>query len=106
MLLQESDKCFECNSLHPYHPEHHRNSHRIENVIYLMNPTETKKTWWQSVNGRCSSWSVYGNKTGRLLDRSTSPSVDLMIGRSFCRLITRVFWLWLVGNDVFPPLQD
>ncbi|XP_028308812.1 laminin subunit beta-2 isoform X2 [Gouania willdenowi] len=48
--LQESDKCFECNSQHPYDPYHHRNSHRIENVIYLMEPNGDS-TWWQSVNG-------------------------------------------------------
>ncbi|XP_034074333.1 laminin subunit beta-2 [Gymnodraco acuticeps] len=46
--LQESDKCFECNSQHPY--DRHRNSHRIENVIYLMDRDESN-TWWQSVNG-------------------------------------------------------
>lgn len=49
--LQESDKCFECNSQHPYDPYHHRNSHRIENVIYLMDRNEDN-TWWQSVNGQ------------------------------------------------------
>lgn len=48
--LQESDKCFECNSRHPYEPYRHRNSHRIENVIYLMDRNEDL-TWWQSVNG-------------------------------------------------------
>lgn len=47
---QESDKCFECNSQHPYNPYHHRNSHRIENVIYLMD-RNGDHTWWQSVNG-------------------------------------------------------
>ncbi|XP_070766889.1 laminin subunit beta-1 [Enoplosus armatus] len=48
--LQESDKCFECNSQHRYDPYRHRNSHRIENVIYLMDSIEDN-TWWQSVNG-------------------------------------------------------
>lgn len=77
LLLQESDKCFECNSQRPYHPEHHRNSHRIENVIYLMNPEETKKTWWQSVNGR---WSRVGQgadatRSGRSVGRVTDWSV-------------------------------
>uniref|UniRef100_A0A3P8UUK8 Laminin, beta 2-like n=1 Tax=Cynoglossus semilaevis TaxID=244447 RepID=A0A3P8UUK8_CYNSE len=47
--LQESDKCFECNSQHRYDPHHHRNSHRIENVIYLMD-RNGDHTWWQSVN--------------------------------------------------------
>uniref|UniRef100_A0A665WFI8 Laminin subunit beta-2-like n=1 Tax=Echeneis naucrates TaxID=173247 RepID=A0A665WFI8_ECHNA len=49
--LQESDKCFECNSQHRYNPHHHRNSHRIENVIYLTD-TNGDNTWWQSVNGQ------------------------------------------------------
>ncbi|KAM8829789.1 laminin subunit beta-1 isoform 1-T3 [Synchiropus picturatus] len=49
--LQESDKCFECNSQHHYHPDRHRNSHRIENVIYLMD-SQGDNTWWQSVNGQ------------------------------------------------------
>lgn len=48
---QESDKCFECNSQRGYDPYHHRNSHRIDNVIYLMDRNEDE-TWWQSVNGR------------------------------------------------------
>ncbi|XP_058498691.1 laminin subunit beta-2 [Solea solea] len=48
--LQESDKCFECNSLHRYDSYHHRNSHRIQNVIYLMD-RNGDNTWWQSVNG-------------------------------------------------------
>uniref|UniRef100_A0A7N9ARS4 Laminin subunit beta-1 n=1 Tax=Mastacembelus armatus TaxID=205130 RepID=A0A7N9ARS4_9TELE len=48
--LQESDKCFECNSQHRYDPNRHRNSHRIENVIYLTD-SNGDKTWWQSVNG-------------------------------------------------------
>uniref|UniRef100_A0A8C4HDQ3 Laminin, beta 2-like n=1 Tax=Dicentrarchus labrax TaxID=13489 RepID=A0A8C4HDQ3_DICLA len=51
--LQESDKCFECNSRHRYDPYHHKNSHRIENVIYLMDRNEDN-TWWQSVNGVCA----------------------------------------------------
>uniref|UniRef100_A0A674NFC8 Laminin, beta 2-like n=1 Tax=Takifugu rubripes TaxID=31033 RepID=A0A674NFC8_TAKRU len=49
--LQESDKCFECNSQHGYDPYNHRNSHRIDNVIYLMDSNEDE-TWWQSVNGQ------------------------------------------------------
>uniref|UniRef100_A0A665WDJ5 Laminin subunit beta-2-like n=1 Tax=Echeneis naucrates TaxID=173247 RepID=A0A665WDJ5_ECHNA len=47
----QSDKCFECNSQHRYNPHHHRNSHRIENVIYLTD-TNGDNTWWQSVNGQ------------------------------------------------------
>ncbi|XP_061621813.1 laminin subunit beta-2 [Phyllopteryx taeniolatus] len=48
--LQESDKCFDCNSRHPYEPYRHRNSHRIDNVIYLMD-SHGDTTWWQSANG-------------------------------------------------------
>ncbi|XP_060930658.1 laminin subunit beta-2 [Limanda limanda] len=48
--LQESDKCFECSSQHRYDPYRHRNSHRIENVINLMDNSGSN-TWWQSVNG-------------------------------------------------------
>uniref|UniRef100_A0A8C9YFE3 Laminin, beta 2-like n=1 Tax=Sander lucioperca TaxID=283035 RepID=A0A8C9YFE3_SANLU len=55
--LQESDKCFECNSQHRFDPYHHRNSHRIENVIYLMD-SNGDNTWWQSVNGVCESVSI------------------------------------------------
>ncbi|XP_035015327.1 laminin subunit beta-2 [Hippoglossus stenolepis] len=49
--LQESDKCFECSSQHRYDPYRHRNSHRIENVINLMDNIGSN-TWWQSVNGQ------------------------------------------------------
>lgn len=49
---QEPDKCFECDSRHPYEPYRHRHSHRIQNVIYLMDENEDH-TWWQSVNGVC-----------------------------------------------------
>uniref|UniRef100_A0A672J263 Laminin, beta 2-like n=1 Tax=Salarias fasciatus TaxID=181472 RepID=A0A672J263_SALFA len=47
----QSDKCFECNSHRPYDPRHHRNSHRIDNVIYLTD-RGGDGTWWQSVNGQ------------------------------------------------------
>uniref|UniRef100_A0A3B3Z8Y5 Uncharacterized protein n=1 Tax=Periophthalmus magnuspinnatus TaxID=409849 RepID=A0A3B3Z8Y5_9GOBI len=47
--LQESDKCFECDSRSPYNPNN-KQSHLIENVIYLMD-REGEHTWWQSVNG-------------------------------------------------------
>ncbi|XP_076019504.1 laminin subunit beta-1 [Genypterus blacodes] len=49
--LQESDKCFQCNSQHRYDPHRHRNSHRVENVIYLKD-RNGDYTWWQSVNGQ------------------------------------------------------
>ncbi|XP_011475073.1 laminin subunit beta-2 [Oryzias latipes] len=49
--LQELDKCFECDSQRPYHPLRHRNSHRIENVIYLSDRSG-ELTWWQSASGK------------------------------------------------------
>nr|XP_015824219.2 laminin subunit beta-2 isoform X1 [Nothobranchius furzeri]XP_054602176.1 laminin subunit beta-2 isoform X1 [Nothobranchius furzeri] len=49
--LQEPDKCFECDSRHPYDSYRHRNSHRIDNVIYLMD-SNGDHTWWQSINGK------------------------------------------------------
>ncbi|XP_062872107.1 laminin subunit beta-1 [Trichomycterus rosablanca] len=49
--LQESDKCFMCNSRRPYDPYHHRNSHRVENVIYMKDSETGELTWWQSING-------------------------------------------------------
>ncbi|XP_066526394.1 laminin subunit beta-1 [Hoplias malabaricus] len=48
--LKEVDKCFRCDSRRPYDPYHHRNSHRVENVIYLKD-SRGELTWWQSVNG-------------------------------------------------------
>ncbi|KAI5612331.1 laminin subunit beta-1 isoform X2 [Silurus asotus] len=48
--LQQSDKCFTCDSRRPYDSNHHRTSHRVENVIYLKDSNENL-TWWQSVNG-------------------------------------------------------
>ncbi|XP_028849325.1 laminin subunit beta-2 isoform X2 [Denticeps clupeoides] len=48
--LQDQDKCFECNSQRPY-SSHHRNSHRVENVIYHTDK-HGDPTWWQSVNGK------------------------------------------------------
>ncbi|XP_054036227.1 laminin subunit beta-2-like [Dryobates pubescens] len=44
--LQDSEKCFTCDSRDPSLPE----SHRIENVIYLTGP-QGQRTWWQSENG-------------------------------------------------------
>ncbi|XP_009995324.1 PREDICTED: laminin subunit beta-2 [Chaetura pelagica] len=44
--LQDSEKCFTCDSRDPALPE----SHRIENVIYLTGP-HGQRTWWQSENG-------------------------------------------------------
>uniref|UniRef100_A0A8C6PHY4 Laminin subunit beta-1 n=1 Tax=Nothobranchius furzeri TaxID=105023 RepID=A0A8C6PHY4_NOTFU len=47
----QPDKCFECDSRHPYDSYRHRNSHRIDNVIYLMD-SDGDHTWWQSINGK------------------------------------------------------
>ncbi|XP_025908402.1 laminin subunit beta-2-like [Nothoprocta perdicaria] len=44
--LQDSEKCFTCDSREPSR----RESHRIENVIYLSGPGG-ERTWWQSENG-------------------------------------------------------
>ncbi|XP_054072022.1 laminin subunit beta-1-like isoform X2 [Rissa tridactyla] len=44
--LQDSEKCFTCDSRDPSLLE----SHRIENVIYLSGP-HGQRTWWQSENG-------------------------------------------------------
>ncbi|KAM6300840.1 laminin subunit beta-2-like [Aegotheles albertisi] len=44
--LQDSEKCFTCDSRDPSLPE----SHRIENVIYLSG-LHGQRTWWQSENG-------------------------------------------------------
>ncbi|XP_062396596.1 laminin subunit beta-2 [Sardina pilchardus] len=47
--LQESDKCFACDSRRPHDP-YFRNSHRVENVISLQD-RNGEFTWWQAVNG-------------------------------------------------------
>uniref|UniRef100_A0ACB8EGB4 Uncharacterized protein n=1 Tax=Sphaerodactylus townsendi TaxID=933632 RepID=A0ACB8EGB4_9SAUR len=44
--LQDSEKCFTCDSRSPSL----RESHRIENVIYLSGQ-DGEQTWWQSENG-------------------------------------------------------
>jgi len=49
---QDSDKCFICNSQEPYDAYNHRNSHRVENVIYQRD-RRGELTWWQSVNVTC-----------------------------------------------------
>ncbi|TSM04853.1 Laminin subunit beta-2 [Bagarius yarrelli] len=48
--LQQSEKCFTCDSRRPYDSFYQRSSHRVENVIYLRDSSEDL-TWWQSVNG-------------------------------------------------------
>ncbi|XP_023188119.1 laminin subunit beta-2-like [Xiphophorus maculatus] len=49
--LQDPEKCFECDSRRRYDPRHHRNSHRIENVIYLTD-INGNENFWKSVNGK------------------------------------------------------
>lgn len=44
--MQDSEKCFTCDSRNPAL----RESHRIENVIYLHGP-HSERSWWQSENG-------------------------------------------------------
>ncbi|XP_062977695.1 laminin subunit beta-1-like [Elgaria multicarinata webbii] len=44
--LQDSEKCFTCDSRSPSL----RESHRLENVIYLSGQ-DGEQTWWQSANG-------------------------------------------------------
>ncbi|ROL52307.1 Laminin subunit beta-1, partial [Anabarilius grahami] len=48
--LQDSDKCFICNSQEPYNADYRRSSHGVENVIYQRD-SRGELTWWQSVNG-------------------------------------------------------
>ncbi|KPP67961.1 hypothetical protein Z043_113396, partial [Scleropages formosus] len=48
--LMDEDKCFTCDSQRPYHPAWNKNSHQVENVIYLKD-VRGELTWWQSVNG-------------------------------------------------------
>ncbi|XP_052450464.1 laminin subunit beta-1-like [Carassius gibelio] len=48
--LQDSNKCFKCDSQKPYNAYHHDISHRVENVIYQTDG-RGGLTWWQSVNG-------------------------------------------------------
>ncbi|XP_036386703.1 laminin subunit beta-1-like [Megalops cyprinoides] len=48
--LQEANKCFLCDSRRPYDPNSARNSHRIENIIYLRD-RNGDATWWQAANG-------------------------------------------------------
>ncbi|NXS91471.1 LAMB4 protein, partial [Jacana jacana] len=48
--LEAEQKCFLCDSRHPYNPYTQHNSHMIENVITTFEP-DRKKKWWQSENG-------------------------------------------------------
>ena len=58
--MQDSEKCFTCDSRNPTL----RESHRIENVIYLHGP-HSERSWWQSENGEsmatphvCPTWAA------------------------------------------------
>ncbi|NXG31934.1 LAMB4 protein, partial [Dromaius novaehollandiae] len=48
--LEAEQKCFLCDSRHPYNSYTQYNSHMIENVITTFEP-DRKKRWWQSENG-------------------------------------------------------
>ncbi|XP_010294871.1 PREDICTED: laminin subunit beta-4 [Phaethon lepturus] len=48
--LEAEQKCFLCDSRHPYNPYMQHNSHMVENVITAFEP-DRKKKWWQSENG-------------------------------------------------------
>ncbi|XP_062455329.1 laminin subunit beta-4 [Rhea pennata] len=48
--LEAEQKCFLCDSRHPYNSYTQHNSHMIENVITTFEP-DRKKKWWQSENG-------------------------------------------------------
>ncbi|XP_010226574.1 PREDICTED: laminin subunit beta-4 [Tinamus guttatus] len=48
--LEADQKCFLCDSRHPYNSYTQHNSHMIENVITTFEP-DRKKKWWQSENG-------------------------------------------------------
>ncbi|KAJ8269152.1 hypothetical protein COCON_G00117590 [Conger conger] len=48
--LEDEQKCFTCDSRHPYNRYNNPNSHLIENIITTFDP-ERKMKWWQSVNG-------------------------------------------------------
>ncbi|KAM6320647.1 laminin subunit beta-4 [Aegotheles albertisi] len=48
--LEAEQKCFLCDSRHPYNPYTQHNSHMVENVITTFEP-DRKKKWWQSENG-------------------------------------------------------
>ncbi|XP_046682808.1 laminin subunit beta-1 isoform X2 [Homalodisca vitripennis] len=48
--LEERKKCFWCDSSSQASTQSAL-SHRIENIVYRMNPWTNKPTWWQSENG-------------------------------------------------------
>uniref|UniRef100_A0A670YSS0 Laminin subunit beta 4 n=1 Tax=Pseudonaja textilis TaxID=8673 RepID=A0A670YSS0_PSETE len=47
--LEDTKKCFTCDSRQPYHPLFQTNSHSIENVVTRLE--RDQKKWWQSENG-------------------------------------------------------
>lgn len=92
---QESDKCFECNSQHRY-DHYHRNSHRIENVIYLMD-RNGNHTWWQSVNGLWALRVVYLLHNSTKVDALSwlplsSYMYESIFVQGLCLFLLRCFW--------------
>jgi hypothetical protein len=48
--LEDSKKCFVCDSRNPYVPGTPTKSHRIENIVSTFRK-DWKKKWWQAQNG-------------------------------------------------------
>ena len=49
--LEDTLKCFVCDSQHPYIPGLHTMSHRIQNIVTYFSD-DWKDKWWQAENGR------------------------------------------------------
>jgi hypothetical protein len=47
--LEDTTKCFQCDSRHRYNKERYPNSHRVENVVSSFKGR--KDRWWQAQNG-------------------------------------------------------
>ncbi|XP_064631916.1 laminin subunit beta-1-like isoform X2 [Lineus longissimus] len=48
--LEDTTKCFQCDSRQPYDKDHYPNSHRVENVVSSFKGR--KDRWWQAENGK------------------------------------------------------